>query len=263
MTKRRPVPAAGTGRRCFWGSQKDLTVDLKTEFQLQGLGGPAAQEHPLEEDLKVVHDGAHLRVDGQGEGDGAAGHVQQHLRALHGVIHPVVDVESGHVLVADPAAAHIRFIGQDQGGGHGVHREGGGVIVVANGGDDCGHVGGLHPHLVQNAEGHGGAADGVVVAVDHVADVVHKGGDLGQLHLLGAVPQLSQDAGGHLGAFGHMGEGVLRKAQSGEGRVGLGDIGADLGGIFDDLKGDVHSEAPFFLLPSGPKTAGQIDAAIR
>jgi len=99
---------------------------------------------------------------------------------------------------------------------------------MADGGDDRGHIGGLHPHLVQDAESHGGSADGVVVAVDHIADVVHKGGDFGQLHLLGAVSQLGQNAGGHLSALGHMGEGVLGKAQCGEGRVGLGNIGADL-----------------------------------
>src|SRR5699024_4194687 len=98
---------------------------------------------------------------------------------------------------------------QDQGGGHRVDREGGGVVVVADGGDDGGHLLRRHPHLVQDAKGHGGPADGVVVAVDHVADVVHKGGDPGQFHLPGGVAQLGQDVGGHGGTAAHVGKAVL------------------------------------------------------
>ena len=165
-----------------------------------------------------------------------------------------MDVKGGHVLVPHPAAAHIGLVGQDQGGGDGVHRVGGGVVVVADGSDDGGHVGGLHPHLVQDAEGHGGPAEGVVVAVDHVADVVHVGGDPGQLHLFRGVAQLGQDAGGHLGALGHVGEGVLRKAQRRERGVRLGDVGADLRRTPHHLKGNIHR-----VLLSSPPSHRQRD----
>lgn len=60
------------------------------------------------------------------------------------------------------------------------------------GGDDRRHILRLHAHVVQDAEGHGGSADVVVVPVNHVADVVHIGGDLAQLDLVLVVAQLRQ-----------------------------------------------------------------------
>ena len=166
--------------------------------------------------------------------------VQGQLGALGGVVHPVVDVEAPVLLVAYPAAAHVGLVRQDQGGGGGVHREGGGVVVVADGGDDGGHVRGLHPHLVQDAEGHDRPGLGVVVAVDHIADVVHEAGNPGQLLVVLPIAQLVQDAGGVLGAAGHVGEAVLGKAPGHQGLVGLGDVGADLLGLAHLLVGDVH-----------------------
>ena len=112
--------------------------------------------------------------------------------------------------------------------GNRIDGEGGGIVVMADGGDDGGHVSGLHAHLVQNTEGHDGAGLGVVVAVDHVADVVHKAGDAGQLLVVLSISELGQDAGGKLGAAGDVGKAVLGKAPGQQGLVGLGDIGADL-----------------------------------
>ena len=114
--------------------------------------------------------------------------------------------------------------------------EGGGEGGAEEGGEGGGHAADgehpallrLHAHVVQDAEGHGGSADVVVVPVDHVADVVHIGGDLAQLDLVLVVAQLRQQVPRHLGTAGHMGETVLGVAQGDERGVRLGDIGPDL-----------------------------------
>ena len=193
------------------GSEQIESVDVQLEGQLQKLRRPAAQEHPLQKDLKIIHDGAEFRVDGQGQGDGAPLRIQLQIRALGGIIDPVVDIEALVFFIAYPAAAHVGLVGQDEGGGDGVDREGGSVVVVADGGDHGGGLLRLHSHFVQDAEGHHSAGKGMVVAVDHIADVVHKPGDAGQLGILRTVPQLCQNSGGGLGAAGHMGKAVLRE----------------------------------------------------
>lgn len=208
--------------------QQAQAVDIQLEGQLQEFRRTAAEEHPLQKDLEVVHHGAEFGVDAQGEGEGAPLRVQCQLGTLGGIVDPVMDVEALMLLVAHPAAAHIGLVCQDQRRGNRIDGEGGGIVVVADGGDDGGHVSGLHAHLVQNTEGHDGAGLGVVVAVDHVADVVHKAGDAGQLLVVLSISELGQDAGGKLGAAGDVGKAVLGKAPGQQGLVGLGDIGADL-----------------------------------
>lgn len=192
--------------------QQAQAVDIQLEGQLQEFRRTAAEEHPLQKDLEVVHHGAEFGVDTQGEGEGAPLRVQCQLGALGGIVDPVMDVEALVFLVAHPAAAHIGLVCQDQRRGNRIDGEGGGIVVVADGGDDGGHVGGLHAHLVQNAEGHDGPGLGVVVAVDYVADVVHKAGDAGQLLVVLSISELGQDAGGKLGAAGDVGKAVLGEA---------------------------------------------------
>ena len=52
------------------------------------------------------------------------------------------------------------------------------------------------------------------MAVDHVADVVHKAGDAGQLLVVLSISELGQDAGGKLGAAGDVGKAVLGEARA-------------------------------------------------
>ena len=208
--------------------QQAQAVDIQLEGQLQEFRRTAAEEHPLQKDLEVVHHGAEFGVDAQGEGEGAPLRVQCQLGTLGGIVDPVMDVEVDGIPVTDPAAAHVGLVRQQKGRGDGVHRKGGGIIVMADGCDDGGHIGGLHAHVVQDPEGHYRSGLGVVVAVDHVADVVHKACDAGQLLVVLSISELGQDAGGKLGAAGDVGKAVLGKAPGQQGLVGLGDIGADL-----------------------------------
>ena len=90
----------------------------------------------------------------------------------------------------------------------------------------------------------------MVVAVDHIADVVHKPGDAGQLGILRTVPQLCQNSGGGLGAAGHMGKAVLREAPGQQGTVRLRDVGAYLRILTYVFISDVHGERLLFQIGS-------------
>lgn len=83
--------------------QQAQAVDIQLEGQLQEFRRPAAEEHPLQKDLEVVHHGAEFGVDAQGEGEGAPLRVQCQLGALGGIVDPVMDVEALMLLVAHPA----------------------------------------------------------------------------------------------------------------------------------------------------------------
>ena len=73
--------------------QQAQAVDIQLEGQLQEFRRPAAEEHPLQKDLEVVHHGAEFGVDAQGEGEGAPLRVQCQLGALGGIVDPVMDVK--------------------------------------------------------------------------------------------------------------------------------------------------------------------------
>src|SRR6185295_14111327 len=68
-------------------------VDQEFEPAVQHLGREAAQLHPAEEDLEVLHDLADLRVDRQLEAHGLRRRVYPQERLFGGVIHAIVDVE--------------------------------------------------------------------------------------------------------------------------------------------------------------------------
>ena len=196
--------------------QQGLSVDLQMKAQTEEIRGFSAQDHSVQEDLEIVHDSADGGVDAQGERDGGGLGIQKNFGVLYGVVDPVVDVEGGKVVVSDTAAADIGLIAENDGSSHGVDGECGGVIVMADGGDDGGNLFGGHSHAVQNAESHVGAAEGVVGAVDDIADVVHIGGDLGQFHFAGGELQCGQNTGGYICAAAYVGEGMLGEAQGGE-----------------------------------------------
>ena len=122
-----------------------------------------------------------------------------------------MDVKALVLLVADPAAAHVCLVSKDQGGGHRIDREGGRVVVMADGGDDSGYICRFHSHLIQNTKGHNRAGLGVIVAVDHVADVVHKTSNAGQFLLMSIITKLYQNVSSDLSAACHMGKAVFCK----------------------------------------------------
>ena len=77
------------------------------EFHAQYLRCAPAHHHPLHENLKIVHDRSVFCVHKQLQLNKGVFLIDLQLGLLHGVIHPVMDVETAHVLIPDPAAAHI------------------------------------------------------------------------------------------------------------------------------------------------------------
>ena len=107
----------------------------------------------------------------------------------NGPVDPVVDVKGSLALVPHPGVAHVGFIRQDQGRGNVAYRLGGALVVVADGADHLSALLRVHPHLIQQPEGHNGPALGVFFPIDDVADVVEISGDLRQLRLPLALAQ--------------------------------------------------------------------------
>lgn len=209
--------------------QKNLIVDFQTEGEGEKFCGFAAQQHSLQKNLKIVHNGADFGIDFKCQGDAFLLGIQNDLRVLHCIVYPVVNVKLGKILVAHSAAAHIGFISQNESCGDGIDRKSRVFVMVSDGGDDSGNFDRGHSHLVQNAESHDGTGVSVVCSVDDIADIMHIGGDLRQLDLSGIVTQLGENIGSYLSAASYMGKGVLSKAAGDQRGIGLGNVGADLG----------------------------------
>ena len=139
----------------------------------------AAQEHAVHEDLKILDHRAHLRVDGERETDLLVG--ERDLVLFDGVVDAVVDVEGGAGLRPHTVRAHVHLIRQDERRRHGVDREGGLFVVIADGGDDGGGLLGRRAHFIENTKGHDRAGLRMVDAVDDVADIVQPARDGGEL----------------------------------------------------------------------------------
>ncbi|CAN4017880.1 selenide, water dikinase SelD, partial [Dysosmobacter welbionis] len=227
-------------------SDQLLLVNHQLELQAQLLRCLSTEEHPAHEDLKIVHDRAVLRVHGQLQLDERVLLVDLQDGLLHRVVHPVMDVEAGHIRIPDPAAADVGLVRQDQCRRHGVHRHAGALVVVADGGDDGGDLLRRTIHVVQNAEGHDRTGLGVIHPVHQVADVVKKPGDLCQLHRPLRIPQGGEDIGGVFRHRRHVGKAVLRIAQSGQRLVRPLDIGPDRRIVFHILIGK-HGPSPFSI----------------
>ena len=148
-------------------------------MQPQLLRRAAAQEHTVHENFKILDHCAYLRVDGKRQADLLFR--QRDLVLFDGVIHAVVNVERRAGLFAHAVRAHIHFIRQNERRCHGVDREGGFFIVVADGGDDGGRLFRACAHLVEDSEGHDRAGLRMIDAVDDVSDIVQPARDGGQL----------------------------------------------------------------------------------
>ena len=90
--------------------KQHLSVDDQLKLKPQLVGSLAAKDHPVEENLKVVHDGRHFSVDGNGQqktfmvfGDVSKG-------VLDSVVDPVVDIKGGKVGITDPGTADVGLI---------------------------------------------------------------------------------------------------------------------------------------------------------
>ena len=142
-----------------------------------------------------------------------------------GIVYPVMDVEGGNILIANPGRTH--------------------VCLVCDGGDDGGDILGVSAHRVQKAEGHESSALGVIDAVYHISDIVKIAGDTGQFGLLAAVSKFQQNTAGVLCDPGDMGKTVLREAQGDQGLVRFSDILIDPLVLFDFFICDVHSQYSF------------------
>ena len=139
--------------------------------------------------------------------------LQGQLAVADGPVYPVMNIKGILALVPYPGMAHVGFVRQDQGGGNVAYRLGGALVVVADGTDHFRALLRVHPHLIQQPEGHNGPALGVLLPVDDVADVVEISGDLRQLRLPLALAQGQQDPLRLRSHPPHMGKAVFRIAQ--------------------------------------------------
>ena len=160
-----------------------------------------------------------------------------------------MDVKGGRICVADTAAANVGLVGQDQGGGDSVHRNAGTLVVVADGGDDGGHLSGIASHVVENAPGHDCTRLGMILPVHKVTDIVEIPGDFRQLHGPLVVAHGLQNISGSLRHMHHMGEAVLRKAQGPQRFIGPDDVGFDRV-TFRDLFVSQHIDSSFEVILS-------------
>ena len=163
-------------------SQDVAPVDIHFKLLVEEERRTLGEQHSLHEDFEVFQHGRDLRVDFQVQHQRFFVVAEMQVGVFHGVVDTVVDVESHKVCVAHTAAANVGLVGDDEGGGNGIHRLCRALVVVADGGDDGTDL--IHRHLqpVQQTKRHDGAALGVVGAVDDVADVMEKSGDLAFLY---------------------------------------------------------------------------------
>lgn len=210
------------------------------ELQPQLFRRLLAQDHPGQEGLEKFHHGGDGKIGLAFQGKAALILVQQHLGMLHRIIDPIVHIKIriGQHL-PHPAAAHIRFIPDDDGCGDGGYHGGGAFIMMADGGKDFGDLHRLRPQAAQNGRGQQRPVVGVVHPVYQIADIVEKGGDFGKLDGSVIMAQGGKDhlrRGGHPG---HMGEGMLGVADGAENGVRLFDEGAHLRIVLYLFKGDI------------------------
>ena len=49
-----------------------------------------------------------------------------------GIVYPVMDVEGGNILIANPGRTHVCLVCDDQGSGDGIYRKSGAFIVISD-----------------------------------------------------------------------------------------------------------------------------------
>ena len=125
-------------------------------------------------------------------------------------------VKACNVGVAHTAAAHVRFIGNDERRRYIVDRHARALVVVAYGGNDCRRLGSVHAHFVKNTESHHRAALGVIHAVHKVSYIVHIRRNAGKLDLACVLSQRFKNVCAACAGNAHMGKAVLRVAESGQ-----------------------------------------------
>ena len=151
------------------------------------------------------------------------------FRAHGGVIDAVVDVEIDHPRIAHPGAGHVAFVGDDQGGAGIADRFADPLIVVGDGAEDHPQFLDRQPALAQQVKGHEGRMLGVVLAMDHVADIVQQAGDGGQFGLARGQAELGQNTRGVLTDAADVRHAVIGVADGFEVFVGHRDQPHDLG----------------------------------
>ena len=215
-------------------------------MQPQLLRCAAAQEHAVHENFKIFDHRAHLRVDGKRQADLLLR--QRDLVLFDGVIHAVVNIKRRAGLLAHTVRAHVHFIRQNERRGHGVDREGGLFVVIADGGDDGGRLLRACTHLIEDTERHDRAGLRMVNAVDDVSDVVQPARDGSQLARAVVIAQRLQNGARLRRDKAHVGEAVLRKAQRGQRFVRLADVACDLLAFLDLFERDRHRRASFLFI---------------
>ena len=90
--------------------KQHLSVDDQLKLKPQLVGGLAAKDHPVEENLKVIHDGRHFGVDGDGQQKPLVVFSDVGIGVFDSVVDPVVDIKGGKVGISDPGTADVSFV---------------------------------------------------------------------------------------------------------------------------------------------------------
>lgn len=169
------------------------TVGRQLEGCSQHIGGPAAHQHPLQENLKVFVHTANVGVNLQVQRDDLFLSVDLQGLICHGIIDPVVDIKGCLRFFPHTATAHIGLVADDESCRDGVHSTAGRFIVVGNGRHDGDAVRNAQVILFENLVGQQPAVFGVAAAVDCIADVVHIARDPGEFDVMFRITEFFQN----------------------------------------------------------------------
>ena len=166
-------------------------------------------------------------IEGPTEGDGPCRFGDGKIGIYDGIIDTVVNVKGGAVTVSHTGAANVGFVRQDQRGGKGADGNARSLVMVSDGGGDCGNFIGREAELVKQAKCHDRAALAVLDPIDQISDVMQKACDPCKLDGTRGITKSLQNPPRTLGNTAHVGKIVLGVSERQERLIGGADIGTD------------------------------------
>ena len=145
------------------------------------MHGLADHGHAAEKDLKVFNDLGVLGVDLQFQRDDLHIRAHPHKTARRSIVDPIMNIKSRHIRILDAAAMDIGLIGNNERGGNRGRCQTAFFFMIANGVHDDRAFLWAHPQPAENPPCHQAAAQGVILAMDRVADIMQIARNISQL----------------------------------------------------------------------------------
>ena len=98
-----------------------VSIGRHLEPQPQYFRGSFAHKHPVQEDLKIVDHGTDILIQFDFQGDDFLMGIDMQLIGEGCIVYGIVFVKGLRYGIAYPVPAHVDLIGQDDGGGDGIH----------------------------------------------------------------------------------------------------------------------------------------------